>query len=99
MTKNLFMVIRRYGPPYDPGSPLEAQIDWEAHRVFMNASEAAGLVRLAGPLEGGVEVLLVFRAESAEAIEEHLADDPWTKSGILTTTRIVRWNLRLCGVK
>lgn len=93
------MVIRCYGPPYDAASPLEAQIDWEAHRVFMNASEAAGLARLAGPLQGGAEVLLVLRAESAQAIEEHLADDPWTKSGILTTTRIVRWNLRLGSVK
>ena len=99
MTNDLFMVIRHYGPPYDPAVQLEAQIDWEAHRVFMNASEAAGLARLAGPLDGGEEVLLVFRAESAEAIEEHLSDDPWTKSGILTTTRILRSNLRLGSVK
>jgi uncharacterized protein YciI len=99
LANDLFMVIRRYGPPYDPALPLEAQMDWEAHRVFMNASEAAGFARLAGPLEGGVEVLLVFRAESAQAIGEHLAEDPWTKSGILTTTRILRWNLRLGSVE
>ena len=46
------MVIRRYGPPYDPQKPLEAQRDWEGHRLFMNALEAEGLARLAGPLEG-----------------------------------------------
>jgi hypothetical protein len=47
--KSLFVVIRRYGPPYDPQKPLEAQLDWEGHRLFMNALEAEGLARLAGP--------------------------------------------------
>lgn len=97
--KNLFAVIRRYGPAYDPAKPLEAQLDWEAHRVFMNAIEAKGLVRLGGPLEGAGEVLLIFRAEDEDAIHRLLADDPWTKSGILSTTRVVRWNLRIGQVR
>jgi uncharacterized protein YciI len=82
-------------PPYNPEEPLEAQLDWEEHRIFMNALEAEGLARLGGPLEGTMEVLLVFRAESEEEIDARLRADPWTQSGILSTTRIVRWNLRL----
>ncbi len=93
--RSLFVVIRRYGPPYDPQKPLEAQLDWEGHRIFMNALEAEGLARLAGPLEGTTEVLLVFRADNEDEIDERLKADPWTQSGILSTTRIVRWNLRL----
>jgi hypothetical protein len=69
VNQSLFMIIRRYGGPYDPESPLEAQADWEAHRPFMNALGARGLARLAGSLEGGEDVLLIFRAESREAIE------------------------------
>jgi uncharacterized protein YciI len=95
VSQSLFMVIRRYGGPYDPKVPLEKQADWEAHRVFMNALEARGLARLAGPLEGGEDVLLIFRAASGDAIERQLAADPWTRSGILSTIRIERWNLRL----
>jgi uncharacterized protein YciI len=94
-SKSLFVVIRRYGPPYDPQKPLEAQPEWEAHRVFMNALEAEGLACLAGPLEETAEVLLVFRAENAGEIERRLRADPWTQSGILSTERILRWNLRL----
>ena len=94
-SKNLFAVIRRYGPPYDPQKPLEAQPEWEAHRVFMNQLETAGLARLAGPLEETAEVLLIFRAENKEEIDRLLKDDPWTQSGILSTERILRWNLRL----
>ena len=51
-SKSLFAVIRRYGSPYDPQKPLEAQPEWEAHRFFMNTLGAEGLARLAGPLEG-----------------------------------------------
>jgi uncharacterized protein YciI len=96
--KSLFVVIRRYGPPYDPQKPLEEQLDWEGHRIFMNALEAEGLARLAGPLEGTGEVLLVFRADNEAEIDKRLEADPWTRSGILSTTRIARWNLRLGGV-
>jgi uncharacterized protein YciI len=75
--------------------PLGSPADWEGHRVFMNALEAEGLARFAGPLEGTTEVLLVFRADSENDIDERLMADPWTRSGILSTSRIARWNLRL----
>ena len=94
-TESLFVVMHRYGPPYDPGKKLEAQPGWEEHRVFMNALQAQGVVRLGGPLEGREDVLLVLRADSAETIRARLADDPWIQSGILRTTRIARWDLRL----
>jgi uncharacterized protein YciI len=95
MADDLFVVIRRYGPPYDPGKPLAAQVEWEAHRRFMNDLEARGIARLAGPVEGTGEVLLVLRGRSKEAVDQILAVDPWTSSGMLTTTRIARWDLRL----
>jgi uncharacterized protein YciI len=96
---DLFMVMRRYGLPYAPGRPLEEQPDWEAHRAFMNALEAEELVRLGGPLQEREDVLLVFRAKDKEEIERRLADDPWTRSGLLSTTRISRWELRIGEVK
>lgn len=92
---NLFVVIRCYGPPFAPDRPLEEQADWEAHRAFMNALEAEGRVCLGGPMEEREDVLLIFRADSKDALQRVLADDPWTRSGILTTTRISRWELRI----
>lgn len=68
MPKSLFGVIRRYGPLCHAREPLEAQPEWEAHRAFMNASEANGLARLAGPVEGRDKVLLICRAENEEGI-------------------------------
>jgi hypothetical protein len=46
-------------------------------------------------LRGGDDVLLIFRARNKDEIERDLAADPWTRSGVLTTTRIARWNLRI----
>ncbi|HTC10688.1 MAG TPA: hypothetical protein VK726_18135 [Acetobacteraceae bacterium] len=46
-------------------------------------------------MEGREDVLLVFRVDSADAVRVRLATDPWTQSGILTTTRMARWDLRL----
>lgn len=96
---DLYMVLRRYGPPYRAGKPLEEQPEWQPHRVFMNDLEARGFVRLAGPLGGGNDVLLVFRANNAEEIDKILIGDPWTSSGVLTTVRIERWNLRVGHVE
>ena len=56
----------------------------------MNDLEAKGIARLGGPLEEGDDVLLIFRARNKDEIEQDLAADPWTRSGILTTTRIAR---------
>ena len=38
---------------------------------------------------------LTYRAENKEEIDGRLKADPWTRSGILSTERILRWNLRL----
>ena len=92
---DLFVVIRRYGPSYARGLPLEEQQDWEAHAALMDTLEAEGLVRLAGPLEEREDVLLIFRAQDKNEIERRLADDPWTKSGVLSTVRVSRWSLRI----
>jgi uncharacterized protein len=96
---HLFIILRRYGGAYDPTRPLEAQPEWEAHRVYMNRIEDAGISRLAGPLAGGGDVLLIFRAGNAEEVEGILAEDPWTQSGLLTTQRIARWDLRVGEVR
>ena len=82
-------------PPMILKNRSKPSLNWEGHRLFMNALEAEGLARLAGPLEGTTEVLLVFRADSENEIDERLKADPWTRSGILSTSRIARWNLRL----
>jgi hypothetical protein len=91
----LFAVTRSRGPAWKAEHPLEEQDDWPAHAVFMNALHREGFVVLGGPLEGTPDVLLIARARDADEIRARLADDSWTRNGLLRLERIVPWTLRL----
>jgi uncharacterized protein YciI len=74
---------------------MEQQIDWRAHADFMDGLRDEGFVLLGGPLEGTAEVLLIVRARDADEILVRLAEDCWSRSGLLQVSRIARWRLRL----
>ncbi len=88
-----FAVLRSRGPNWDHAAPLRRQRLWDEHATFTDNLAAEGLIRLAGPLEGSLDVLLIVRGESAEAVEARLAEDPWTPADMLNTTWIRPWNL------
>ncbi|MGQ0661059.1 YciI family protein [Sphingosinicella sp.] len=90
----LYAIWRRRSGGWLDGQPLEAQEDWAGHAAFMMAGVEDGRVRLAGPVDDK-GALIVVRAESPEAVEAWLAGDPWTRSGLLVTERIGRWQLRI----
>ena len=93
----LYAVLRRRSGDWKEGEGIEAQAEWSEHAAFMMKGAADGFVVLAGPLdEEGA--LIVVRAESREAVEARLAQDPWTASGLLVTERIARWQLRIGSV-
>lgn len=91
----LFVVFRSRGPRWAHGRPLEEQAEWEGHAEFMDRLFAEKFILLAGPLETLSEALLIVRADSAAAIEARLAEDCWTRSGMLSTRLIAPWALRL----
>jgi uncharacterized protein YciI len=92
---SIFMVLRSRGPGWDHSRPIEAQLEWKAHADFMDALFEEGVVALAGPLEETRQALLILRAPSARDIADRLAADPWTQNGLLVTTQITPWELRL----
>ena len=94
-----YAVIRTRGAKWDHQTPLREQALWHEHAVFTDGLEAAGLIRLAGPLEGGNDVLLICRGDSPEAVEAKLAEDPWTIADMLHTTRISPWNVLVGAVE
>ncbi len=93
--KRLFAVFRKRGPAWNEALPLEGQVEWAAHADFMDGLAAGGFVVLGGPLEGAREALLIVRAADEAEIERRIAADPWSHSGVLTTTRVHPWQLRL----
>ncbi len=62
----------------------------------MDALADDGFVILGGPLGDGEEkFLLIIAAESEQAIEVLLADDPWTPLRLLRTASVERWEILL----
>ncbi len=90
-----FLVTRSQGPAWRAGRPLEEQEGWRAHADFINALEAEGTIVLGGPVQGTADALLVAWAEDEARIRAVLADDPWTTSGLLVTSAVHRWDVRI----
>jgi hypothetical protein len=50
---------------------------------------------LGGPLDGTPDVLLIVRSSHADNIMSRLADDPWSRNGLLRIIQVRPWTLRL----
>jgi uncharacterized protein YciI len=90
------VVLRRSGPAWRPGRPLEQQSDWPAHAAFMDDLVAAGFVVLGGPLADEERVAHAVEADSEDAIRATLARDPWSDSHLRVDT-VDPWTIRLDG--
>lgn len=91
----LFAVMRSRGSEWKWSEPLELQDEWASHAAFMDKLYADGFAVLVGPLEGSGDALIIARAESVEEVNRRLQGDPWTRNGLLKTTRVEAWTLRL----
>ena len=90
-----FVVLRRSGPEWKSGVPLEQQSGWDEHAAFMDALVDDGFVLLGGPLtndEG--QALLVVEADDEETVQRTLAGDPWHESHLVVDS-VDEWTIRL----
>jgi uncharacterized protein YciI len=94
--RKLFLVTRSRGPRWDDSKPLEGQNEWTAHAELMDKLTAEGFIVLGGPVDGTRHALLVIEARDAEEIQKRLVDkDPWSHNGILRTSELQTWTVRL----
>jgi catechol 2,3-dioxygenase-like lactoylglutathione lyase family enzyme len=91
----VFVVLRSRGSAWDAAQPLEGQREWDAHAAFMDALFEDGVIALVGPLLGTRDALLILRAPNVEEVHRRLAADPWTTNGLLVTTQVSPWQVRL----
>ena len=91
----IFAILRRRGPAFEPAEPVEGQPDWGPHAAFMLALAQEGVLLFAGPLGDREGALLIVRAETAEQAGTRIAADPWTENGVLETERVARWEVRI----
>jgi len=97
--KRLFVVIRAAGQGWNPALPMEQQPEWDEHAALMDAMVEEKFIVLGGPLEGPRHgALLVFRAHDEQEILARLADDPWTRNGLLVVDVLRPWTIRLGSI-
>jgi uncharacterized protein YciI len=91
-----YAVLRERGENWDTRLPMRQQERWEEHAAFMDALVDDGFVILGGPFGDGEErFLLIMAADSVQAIEVRLADDPWTPLRMLRTAAVECWEILL----
>ncbi len=93
----LYVVRLQRGGPWDWSRDMREQDGWEEHAAFMDGLVDVGFILLGGPLEGGRDTLHVVEAESADAVRERIAQDPWAASGMLRPASIEGWTILLDG--
>jgi uncharacterized protein YciI len=99
MARTLWVVRRRRGEPWDWSRDLPEQDGWDEHAAIMDAMVEDGFILLGGPLEGDREVLHIVRAESKDAVHARLAEDNWTRNGMLETVSVEGWTILLDGLR
>ncbi len=92
----MFVVIRRDGPQWRQGTPLEQQSGWIEHAAFMDGLVDEGFVVLGGPLADEKRVVLAIEADSAAEVRRRLAEDPWHETHLVVDA-VEPWTIRLDG--
>ncbi len=93
---NYYTVLRERGDSWKAWLPMRQQEQWKEHAAFMDALADEEVVILGGPLGDGEEkFLLIMVAESVQAIEIRLAQDPWTLLQLLRIVSIEHWEILL----
>jgi hypothetical protein len=91
-----FSVTRERGPRWNPSLAMREQERWDDHAAFMDGLVDDGVIVLGGPIgDGERRFLLIFDAESEQAIEARLAEDPWTPMALLRIISIEPWEIIL----
>jgi uncharacterized protein YciI len=90
-----YAVTQERGKNWDARLSMREQEKWEEHARFMDALVDDGFVVLGGPLDDGEKVLLIINAESRQAIDARLADDPWTPMEVRRIAQVQRWEILL----
>ena len=88
------VVLRRSGPEWQAGKPMEEQSGWEEHAAFMDGLVDDGFIVLGGPLGDEVRTAHAVEARSEDEICATLARDPWSETHLVIDS-IDPWTIRL----
>lgn len=79
---------------YDPSTTAEQDRLRPEHRAYLGSLADKGVLRASGPLVGAdrPSALLLFEADSEQAVRDALAQDPFQQGDHVAETTITEWN-------
>ena len=72
--------------------PDELNLIRPTHRAWLAERLAEGSLLASGPMVNNPTALLIWRAESVEALSKQLDDDPFDIAGFIGERTITEWN-------
>jgi hypothetical protein len=82
-----FAVTYTYGAPNEVLDQIRP-----THRAYLSSFLEVGVLLASGPYVGVHGALLIFRAESAQAVADLLDQDPFHLAGYIAERTITEWN-------
>ncbi len=67
------------------------------HREYLSGLLEAGKLYKSGPFPDGSGALIIYEAEDLSEAQVLLANDPFSKSGIITGVTLKEWNIVMGG--
>ncbi|OMH34225.1 YciI family protein [Tersicoccus sp. Bi-70] len=64
-----------------------------SHRAFLRGLHEQGRLRLSGPTDSGATALIIMEADSAEAVETDLDQDPFRLEGLIAERTVQPWTI------
>lgn len=89
--KKAIVFFSRPGSQWNPDKPNREQAHWDDHARFMDALFDAGKIMLGGPFTDASGSMVIFAAESVEAVRAIMREDPWAQRQILVERDIKEW--------
>ena len=63
------------------------------HREYLSGLLEAGKVQQSGPYADGTGALLIYEVADRAALDEILANDPYTRNGVIAESDVREWNV------
>jgi uncharacterized protein YciI len=90
-----FALTLVHGPGWDESLGIRAQRGWTEHAAFMDGLVADGFILFGGPVGDGQQTLHVVEAHDEDQVRRRVAEDPWSRAGLLEVGSIRPWALWL----
>jgi uncharacterized protein len=89
--KKAVVFFSRPGAEWNSDKPMQEQAYWDDHAHFIATLFASGKIILGGPFVDASGSMVIFAADTVDAVRAIMQNDPWAHHQILVERDIKEW--------